>query len=151
MVAEQDGQWRTILVLIDVPEEYVASILPVARSRATVGYSVDVAETCARIEQTVLALARRRDSPADFDDGTVIPRFGGTNKIRCRSLRCTWKPTSEFDRLPELTFGLRDGLWYVVCDACGSTADGPYRPADARELAAMVRVNNLWAPGDPGR
>lgn len=49
---------------------------------------------------------------------------------------------------PEFTFEKRQGLWYIVCDACSAIALGPTTGRDAKNILALVRGGGIFASDD---
>lgn len=151
-----DARSRIIIISHNYNEAELQAAAPKLARRSITNTSAGFLQVCDQILNAIITIADKEDiSSREADSVTPFAHFRAIGILSCQNPQCSWKPTPEIMELlksdpgPEFTLSNRGSHWYVVCSSCGTPAMGLITPEDAKELAALGRIN-LWAPdGSP--
>lgn len=154
-IEDIEGRQIVILIAHKIQHAQLESLSPVLAART----AIDTMDGLNQVPSAVIEIARSRRHLSDADKPNIkpkpfYPRFRAIGILKCTNARCTWKAPQEImnilftDPGPEFSFEKRQGLWYIVCDACSAIASEPITGRDAKKILALVRGGGIFAPDD---
>jgi hypothetical protein len=146
-----DGRHRIVPVVHNVTEDELRQKAPELLQKASINTLQGFDHVCDQVLDWVVTAVDRKRHETLGELGVVeLPRFSAPGILRCENESCSWRVPDDWPDFlqgagPEFTLGRVGGDWCIVCDSCGKPV-GSLTLQEAKEMAAQVRLSNLWKP-----
>lgn len=146
-----EGRHRIVVVLHKLTSAELQRTAPELLRKAPIHTDQGFERVCDEVLERVVRAADRERRMTLGELGAVeLPHFPGAGLVCCSNQACSWPDRSDLP--PDLKamgpfFTLKHvgQQLCIVCASCGTPA-GAVTEEDAKQIAALVRLGNLWKP-----